>query len=255
MAELRTPEDIATRHTVTLLRAHLPPAAKLLEIGCGTGQVAQALLDEGYQVLAIDPDANAVSQARTLGVPAFRAAWPDFRGGPFDAIAFTRSLHHIGPLRAAVRRARELLQPQGVMLVEDFAYTQIDDRTLAWFLATVRTASAQDLLRPVPGELVTRLLAQPNDPRAAWQGEHDHKLHAWSHMSTAIAECFEVRDQRATPYLFRYLIPVVGGSAAATAFVLRIRQQEMDLAERNEIALIGRRLVAVPKAPDPHTSG
>lgn len=38
--------------------AHLPPVpSSLLEVGCGTGELALALSAAGYRVVAIDPDA------------------------------------------------------------------------------------------------------------------------------------------------------------------------------------------------------
>jgi SAM-dependent methyltransferase len=119
MSELRKPVDVATDHTVTSLRAHLPPEATLLEVGCGAGDVARALLYEGCDVLAFDSDGTAIAEARSRGVPARQADWPHFDGGPFDAIAFTPSLHHIHPLDAAVRRAHELLRSGALVLVED----------------------------------------------------------------------------------------------------------------------------------------
>jgi len=88
---------VPTRETVEFLAAHVRHGARLLEVGCGHGEVARLLGDGGFRVVAIDADPEAVAHARDLGVDARLAAWPEYSGPGVDAIAFTRSLHHIGP--------------------------------------------------------------------------------------------------------------------------------------------------------------
>ncbi len=121
----RSPIDVPTRETVDFLRAHLPPGASLLEIGCGPGDVALAMTRMGYQVHGVDPDADAVATARDRGVVVSQASWPETPLEPFpvDAVAFTRSLHHVSQLEASVREAARWLRPGGQVLVEDFAFT------------------------------------------------------------------------------------------------------------------------------------
>src|SRR6266496_5921490 len=104
------PTDVPTRETVMFLISRIPVGAEVLEVGCGEGQVACELLKRGYRVTGLDSDPEVVAKAQERGVRALVGSWPNFASSvSFDAIAFTRSLHHINPLREGLVRARELL--------------------------------------------------------------------------------------------------------------------------------------------------
>ena len=119
-----------TQFTQAFIRRSLPERARrVLEIGCGSGELAASLLQDGVSLIAIDNDADAIAAAQGLGVDARIAAWPDFEDGLFDAVLFTRSLHHIHPLDKAVQRAADTLVIGGRLIVEDFAYEAADEKT------------------------------------------------------------------------------------------------------------------------------
>ncbi|MFC3693345.1 class I SAM-dependent methyltransferase [Chenggangzhangella methanolivorans] len=71
----------------------------VLDAGCGHGRLAAALLGRGAGVAAVDPDAAAVSAARTAA-PAARVeqasaeALP-FPDASFDGVVMLNSLHHV----------------------------------------------------------------------------------------------------------------------------------------------------------------
>ena len=48
------PTDVPTRETLGFLISYLPLGAKVLEVGCGDGQVACELLQRGYRVTGLD---------------------------------------------------------------------------------------------------------------------------------------------------------------------------------------------------------
>src|SRR5262249_24288099 len=142
------PNDLTTAETFAFLGSHLPgPPARVLEVGCGDGTLAAVLQHKGYQVVAIDASADAVAMARKKGVDASVAKWPDFTDSPFAAILFTRSLHHNHPLDKAVERARELLPDDGVLLVEDFAFEEVDPPAVEWLYHVLVLLNAGGLLR------------------------------------------------------------------------------------------------------------
>lgn len=231
------------------IAAHLPSRAALIEVGCGAGHVAVELQNRGYQILGVDSDEEAITQARGRGVPVVQASWTAFASAPVDAVVFTRSLHHIHPLQEAVGKAGELLKPTGTLLVEDFAFDGVDTVTIGWFLKVLGSRTARRLIAPVPDEFVTKLLAAGN-PVTEWDQSHDHELHTIAAMTQAIAERFSIKEAQSVPYLYRYLVPVLPETPEAAVFVEKIFREETRLGERGELTLIGRRIVASPREDD-----
>ncbi len=239
----RKPIDVPTRETVAFLASRLNSGAEIVEVGCGEGHVAAELSSRGYRVIGLDSDCEVIARAQERGVRAVLASWPEFDSATIDAIAFTRSLHHIGPLHKAIERARELLPPTGLLLVEDFAFDQADGGTIHWFQEILRSPQAARLINPVAGAFVTDLL-RSRDPIALWHEQHDHEIHSMTAMSQTIAEYFVVRETMAVPYLYRYLVPVLAETPQAATFIEGIFREEARLGQKEQIVLIGRRLVA-----------
>ena len=240
------PTDVPTRETLGFLISRLPIGAKVLEVGCGEGRVACELLQRGYHVTGLDSDAEAVTSAQARGVLAVVASWPTFDSSvSFDAIAFTRSLHHINPLGQAIVRARELLNPNGFLLLEDFALDDVDEATVAWFVKVLRSTQGKTLINLVADQLVTELLSA-TDVIQTWRDNRAHEVHSFKAMNEAIAAQFVVLETQSAPYFYRYLIPVLPETSAAVSFVDEVFQQETILGNRGEIAFLGRRIVASP---------
>ena len=240
------PADVPTRETLMFLLSRLPVGAETLEIGCGEGRVACELLKRGYRVTGLDSDPEIVARAKRRGVPAVVGSWPEFDGNAsFDAIAFTRSLHHINPLREALVRARELLNLNGLLLIEDFAFEEANEATIDWFVKILRSEQGRALINPVAGQLVTELLSS-TEVMNVWHRNRGHDLHTITTMNEAIAERFVARETQSVPYLYRYLVPVLADTSEAASFVSEVLQQESLAGERGEIVLLGRRIVASP---------
>ena len=237
------PIDVPTRETVEFLSANSGADAVVLEVGCGEGDVASMMMNRGFDVIGVDSGLEAILRTQARGIKAVCALWPAFDCDVIGTVAFTRSLHHISQLSDAIRKASELLTNAGVLLVEDFAFDEADDRTIRWFLRTLRSSAKAGLLQLVSGELATDLL-EAEDARLAWSRSHDHNLHTIGEMTAAIAEKFVVHSSCTVPYLYRYLVPVLPRTPQAAEFLEGVFDEEALLGRRGDIVLIGRRIVA-----------
>ncbi|MGI5292546.1 class I SAM-dependent methyltransferase [Nonomuraea polychroma] len=127
---------------------------RVLDAGCGHGELAAELMRRGHEVTAIDISQEAVDAARAAGVPAIQAdivkyadvaalrpgvAHPGsgvrgYDDGPlFDVVVMSLSLHHMHPLDAALDRVRTLLVEGGLLLVDEFAWDWADRAAATWF--------------------------------------------------------------------------------------------------------------------------
>jgi SAM-dependent methyltransferase len=179
------PIDLATDETVAFVLAHIgQPPLRILDIGCGTGLVASRLQARGYEVVAIDESAELVQQTRALGVDAHLATWPSFMDTPFDVVLFARSLHHIQPLAAAVEHAHRLLVPSGLVIVDDFAWAEVDPITAAWFYSVIKLLTTCQVLMEQEDSFATELVRSDGE-FAFWEQSHDHELHTVTAMGSA----------------------------------------------------------------------
>jgi SAM-dependent methyltransferase len=233
-------DDPATFYTHAFVRDSLPPGARrLLEVGCGEGALAAALQAEGFALVALDTDAACVKAARARGVDARLASWPDFDGGRFDAVLFTRSLHHVGDLEAGVAAAFGCLGPGGRIIVEDFDFGYADEATLGWFASLLRLIQATRADLGDDG-LVRALAAGEEAPLAAWRAQHHHDLHPAEAIEAALRASAASLTVESSAYFFRYLARATADAAIAGAMLAH----ELDLIGSGRIAPLGRRYVA-----------
>ncbi len=125
-----------SRFVLDQVRDTIPPAADLLDLGCGTGLHATEMVRSGYSVTGIDrsPDMIALAQGRAKALPEDLARRLRFEVGDmcsldlkqnFDAVF---SLFHVicymtddEMLQAALATMRHHLNPGGALLF-DFWY-------------------------------------------------------------------------------------------------------------------------------------
>jgi SAM-dependent methyltransferase len=110
------------RSTALLLDNLLPAPCHILEIGLGLGTTASLLIERGYQVTAMSPDAAQVSiaQQKSAKLTAHCQRFEEFQAAPetYDCILLQESAQYIRDL-GLFNKAFDLLKPEGQMLLVD----------------------------------------------------------------------------------------------------------------------------------------
>lgn len=108
-----------------------------LDIGCGRGDLAAALLERGWQVAGVEPSECAGAIARRRGVqlvgPTLQAA--TLSDGEYDLVVLRHSLEHLPNPLGDLQRVRDALRPGGrvVISVPNFASWQRQRFGASWF--------------------------------------------------------------------------------------------------------------------------
>jgi len=243
---LRVPADVGVSHSLEFVHRECGAnRTRLLEVGCGDGALAAALCRRGFDVTAIDRDSRSVARARRRAVGAVRADFMGWTSGePFDAILFSRSLHHVRSPSRAVRRAASLLALDGRILVEDFAPESVDRATADWLYASGAVLRAAGLLVGGPGRRASR-----RGSLARWRREHAGIARS-TVLGRALGAHCRLREE-AVPYLYRYFLAHLEPSARGVAITLALFRAEDALVRSGAIRAVGRRWVATPLVDRP----
>jgi SAM-dependent methyltransferase len=95
------------------------PVGSVLDVGCGRGDLGEALVRRGWRVAGVDPSPSACAAAKARGVDARVGTLESvhFEPGSFDAVVMTHALEHVLDPRADLRRIRGLLRTGGVVVI------------------------------------------------------------------------------------------------------------------------------------------
>ena len=187
-----------------------PPPARVLEIGAGDGELAAALRELRYAVTAIDPKAEDGSGVeRTALIDA---------GGRYDAAIAVVSLHHVEPLAESCAHLAELIEPGGVLAIDELDIRRYDERATAWWLHQ-RSAAGHD---------------DDHTPESILDGMRGH-IHALDDVLAALAPHFALGEPVRGPYLHRWHLPP------------GLREVEERLIGSGDLPATGARLVGIRK--------
>lgn len=125
-----TPEAMARSEVFAgAIRPLLPPgsAARVMELGCGTGLLSFQLLARAQSILGVDTSDGmlAAFDRKAAGHPNVASRLVDLETEPlgdhppFDLVASTMAFHHLNHPGAMVKRLKGMLAPGGKLAVVD----------------------------------------------------------------------------------------------------------------------------------------
>lgn len=116
------------RRALAVLRQHVAPGSRLLDLGCGPGTDHAALVSAGYAVTAIDSSPAMVAEARWRAAACGLRSAVDIRELPIEKLdrlapaTFDAAYSNFGPLNCvpdlsdAARQIGQRLRPGGVLV-------------------------------------------------------------------------------------------------------------------------------------------
>lgn len=134
-------------------------AERIIDLGCGQGEMASRLAANGFIVTGLDPSSAALELAQKNS-PDVRyvlgtAEASPFEPASFDAGYFLNSLHHVPPqsMRRAVLAALDLVQsgPNGVVLV-------IEPLAAGSFFRAMRPVEDESEIRTMAAQVIDDLI-------------------------------------------------------------------------------------------------
>jgi len=143
-----SPENRARQQELLTALAGHTRGRRLLDVGCGDGQLLQTAKDEGWDAVGIDLAETAILLCHRRGLTASKT---DFFDGSldekrFDVIVMSELIEHVPSPQRFLKRAEELLDAGGVLYLTTPNFGSLARRMLG---ALRKIASEQTRLREI----------------------------------------------------------------------------------------------------------
>ena len=91
------------------------PGARVLDVGCGSGELLERMRDLGWQVAGVELDPEGARAARERTGADVVASLDDVEPGGFDAVVLDHVLEHLADAGETLRGCLRALRPGGVL--------------------------------------------------------------------------------------------------------------------------------------------
>lgn len=106
---------------IPLVERHLAGARRVLDVGCGEGQIARRVAAQGAFVVGVDPTRAQIVEAGSRGGgPWYAQADADHLPVPdasFDAVVMCLVIEHLDPFEPSIHEMARVLAPGGTFLL------------------------------------------------------------------------------------------------------------------------------------------
>lgn len=101
------------------IASQVPGTGKVLEVGCGAGEILRLLSSRGAEVYGVEPHPDSAAAARRHRIPILGERLESLTGadGAFDTILFSFALEHTENPMAMLTLARRMLAAQGALFI------------------------------------------------------------------------------------------------------------------------------------------
>ncbi len=222
-AQDRYPNDL--QEMVDWIAKACPPSGRILEIGCGDGAVTNQLVAMGFDVIGVDPAAEATANIQSV-------AFEDVEAPPFDVLFASVSLHHLPDPMRATEALQRLSKPGSMLLVREFDRTMVLEHraTMEWWFHQRQAKLAITPLGEVIDDTASHFHALGEFDAFAVNVRQmlEHHVLPWSVVAEFLSNAgFTTEEQSTTPYLYRWELDEA------------LRSLEEELIERGHIKAIG----------------
>jgi 2-polyprenyl-3-methyl-5-hydroxy-6-metoxy-1,4-benzoquinol methylase len=213
--------EMSALDTYHFVKAMIPhPGQRILEIGCGNGYLTLELARGGHTVIGLDKsqDILAVAEQTRKAHPesagfgkldyvcADAGVWPA-RESSFDVVILNRTLHHLHGFQAILDNIHHLLNPNGLLICQDYAYDRLNDQTASWLYGMQRLLFLSELSTEDPATTANDI-SSIEALKIAWfekAEKREHRLNRYDEMMHAFSLTFSQQFVSWVPYLFVYI--------------------------------------------------
>lgn len=162
-----------------IIERYMKPEAKLLDVGCGAGREAIALVKMGFEVMGIDISPNMVAKATenakkeglNINFKVQSVTDIDCPAKYFDYVLFSREIYSYIPTKKlrieTLRKIRDILKPDGILLFSAYYKDRrlFSRLNIMGFFRRIRNFFLKEKFDSESGDLMVRYVSSVSNPK------------------------------------------------------------------------------------------